>query len=66
MNIINKFIPKNPINSTTMDRITDKIKNVLEVFGKNYAKQTQLVLVRNKEAEEEKKEIRNAKIKKYK
>ena len=66
MNIINKFIPKNPINSTTMDRITDKIKNVLEVFGKNYAKQTQLVLVRNKEAEIEKKEIRNAKIKKDK
>ena len=55
MDIIHKFIPKNPINNTTMDKITERAKDVLKVFGENYIAQTPLVIVKNKEDEYEKK-----------
>ena len=66
MEIIHKFIPKNPITSQTMEKITNKAKDVLKVFGEYYLKQTQLVIVRNKEDEYERKEIRKAIVKKDK
>ena len=37
MDIIHKIIPKNPINSQIQEKMQTKIKEVLEVFGKNYA-----------------------------
>ena len=56
MDIIHKFIPKNPINNDTMNKITARAKDVLKVFGENYISQTPLVIVRNKEIEYEIKE----------
>ena len=66
MDIIHKFIPKNPINNTTMDKITERAKDVLKVFGENYIAQTPLVIVENKEDEYEKKERRKEIVKKDK
>ena len=74
MDLIHKIIPKNPINSETGKKITDSVKEAVAVFVKNYALQTQLVIVGNKEAEykfkEERKAIvekdRNYKIRYYK
>jgi len=66
MDIIHKFIPKNPINNTTMDKITERAKDVLKVFGDNYIAQTPLVIVKNKEDEYEKKERRKEIVKKDK
>ena len=74
MNFINKYIPKNPINSSTQAKITDTLKEVLDKFVKNYASQTQLTLVENKEQEiieKRKRQMfvefnRHSKIKSYK
>ena len=66
MDIIHKFIPKNPINNTTMDKITERAKDVLKVFGENYAAQTPLVIVENKEKEYELKEKRKEIVRKDK
>ena len=60
MDIIHKYIPKNPINSATQEKMKNRIKEVLEKFCKNYASQTQLVIVKNKEDEIKKKEIRKS------
>jgi len=60
MDIIHKYIPKNPINSATQEKMKNRIKEVLEKFCKNYASQTQLVIVKNKEYEIKKKEIRKS------
>ena len=49
MNIIQKFIPKNPINAGTKDKIGREIKSILEVFGKNYLMATKKVIVKTKE-----------------
>lgn len=49
MDIIHKIVPKNPVNSTIAKKITDGVKEALEVFVKHYASQTQLVIVGNKE-----------------
>ena len=51
MNFIHKYIPQNPINATTQKKITDTVAEVLEKFAKNYATQTQLTIVHNKEQE---------------
>ena len=57
MDIIRKIIPKNPINASTQAKMQTAIKHTLEVFAKNYAKFSQLTIVKNKinEAEEEEK-----------
>ena len=36
MNIIHKFIPKNPINDATLERIKERVKHAVEVFGEIY------------------------------
>ena len=64
MDIIRKIIPSNPINNTTKDKITESIKHTLEVFGKNYAKYTQLSIVKNKEEEVELNEKRKEVVEK--
>jgi len=51
MDFIHKYIPSNPINASTQSKIAETIKDVLEKFTKNYAIQTQLTLVHNKEQE---------------
>ena len=66
MDIIKRFIPSNPINQETSTRIANKVKEILDVFSKNYAKQTILVIVKNKEDQEEEKEKREAIVKKDK
>ena len=40
MDFIHKFIPKNPINDATLERIKDRVKQAVEVFAKNYGKKT--------------------------
>ena len=65
MEIIKKIIPKNPIDSATMKQIGDRVQNLLKVFGKNYALQTTIVIVNNKEREYEEEQIRKAKLEKY-
>lgn len=60
MNIIQKFIPKNPINAGTKDKIGREIKSILEVFGKNYLMATKKVIVKTKEIEVAQKEKRKA------
>ena len=37
MDIIHNFIPKNPINGDTMNKITQKCQEVLKYFGECYA-----------------------------
>lgn len=66
MDIINKIIPKNPINAEISNKITAKVADVVKVYVKNYAKQTQLVIVENKELEYELKEKREEIVKKDK
>lgn len=66
MDIIHKFIPKNPINNDTMNRITERAKDVLKVFGDNYIKQTPLMIVKNKEIDYEIKERRKEIVRKDK
>ena len=66
MDIIHKFIPKNPINGDTMNKITERCQEVLKYFGECYAKQTMLVLVGNKEADYEYQEQRKAFVEKNK
>lgn len=66
MSFLAKFKIKNPIDQDTTRRISEKVTKILEVFGKNYAKQTILQIVKNKEDDVEKKEIRNAIVKKDK
>ena len=66
MDIIHKFIPKNPINNDTMNRITERAKDVLKVFGDNYIKQTPLVIVKSKEIDYEIKERRKEIVRKDK
>ena len=65
MEIIKKIIPKNPIDSATMKQIGDRVQNLLKVFGKNYALQTTIVIVNNKERQYEEEQIRKAKLEKY-
>ena len=64
MDIIRKIIPSNPINATTKDKIAQSIAHTLEVFGKNYAKYTQLSIVKNKEVEVELNEKRKEVVEK--
>ena len=64
MNFIHKFIPKNPINDATLERIKERVKHAVEVFGKNYAKKTYLVIVAQKEVEHETNEKRQFIVKK--
>ena len=64
MDLIHKIIPKNPINSETGKKIADSVKEAVAVFVKNYALQTQLVIVGNKEAEYKFKEERKAIVEK--
>ena len=64
MNIIRKIIPKNPINSQTQQKMTERIKEVLEVFGKYYISCTKKELIKNKEEDVKEKEEREAFIKK--
>jgi len=66
MDFIHKFIPKNPINDATLERIKDRVKTAVEVFAKNYAKKTYLVIVATKEDEYEEKEKRKSIVKKDK
>ena len=62
MDFIHKFIPKNPINASTQTKITESVKHAVTVFAKNYALQTQLVIVGNKELEYRLKEERKAQV----
>jgi hypothetical protein len=62
MDFIHKFIPKNPINASTQSKITESVKHAVTVFAKNYALQTQLVIVGNKELEYRLKEERKAQV----
>lgn len=64
MEIIRKIIPKNPVNSETSKKITERVKHVLEVFGKYYANSTKTELVKNKIEEAQEKEERKAFVKK--
>ena len=64
MEFIHKLITKNPINDTTMGKIKDRVKQVLSVFIKNYAKKTNLVIVEQKENDYKEKEKRKSIIKK--
>ena len=66
MSFLKKLTFKNPIDSNLTAKITDKVNKILEVFVKNYAKQTPLILVRNKEEDVERKEKRKAIIEKDK
>lgn len=60
MNIIHKIIPKNPINNQTLDKIKERVKEVLKVFGDYYASSTKLELVKTKIIEAKEKEERKA------
>ena len=51
MDFIHKYLPSNPINASTQSKIAKTITDVLDKFTKNYAIQTQLTLVHNKEKE---------------
>ena len=66
MDIIQKIIPKNPISSDMLNRITQRCEEVIKYFVGCYAKQTQLVIVENKEEEYEEKEKRKEYIQKDK
>ena len=74
MFLINKIIPKNPINSQTMSKINQSVTDLLKIFAKNYSSQTQIVIIGNKELEYKQKQKRkndiekdkNKKIKYYK
>ena len=60
MNIIQKFIPKNPINAQTKDKIGKEIQEIIKVFSKEYVIATKRVIVRKKEIEVAEKEKRKA------
>ena len=64
MEIIHKIIPKNPINSQIQEKMQTKIKEVLEVFGKNYAASTKEIIIKDKEDEVERDEKRKELVKK--
>ena len=66
MDIIHKFIPKNPINGDIMNKINQKCSEVLKYFVKCYNIQTILVILGNKEKEYEYQQIRDAIIQKDK
>ena len=60
MNIIHKIIPKNPINNQTLDKIKERVKEVLKVFSDYYVSSTKLELVKAKIIEAKEKEERKA------
>ena len=66
MFLINKIIPKNPINSQTMSKINQSVTDSLKIFAKNYYSQTQIVIIGNKELEYEQKQKRKNDIEKDK
>ena len=66
MDIIHKFIPKNPINGDIMNKINQKCLEVLKYFITCYDFQTTLVILGNKEKEYEYQQIRDAIIQKDK
>lgn len=64
MEIINKIIPKNPINASTQEKMKHAITHTLEVFTKNYAKFTILTIVKNRINQENEREKRKEIVKK--
>ena len=65
MEIVKKIIPKNPIDAATLNQIKENVKNLLKTFGKNYGLQTTIVIIKNKEKEYKKNQIKKAKLEKY-